>query len=130
MPDAEILTKRHDFIAATKSGHKGVASSVIVQLRPRQDDLAPRYGITASRKIGNAVIRNRAKRRLRAIVRAHLPLNAKNGHDYVLIARHNTVSVAWDHLNADFLKALGRASATMASSKGASASKGGGHDQA
>ena len=46
-----------------------------------------RIGITASRKIGNAVARNRAKRRLRAAAREALPLSGRPGHDYVLVAR-------------------------------------------
>lgn len=114
MPDTEtttplILTQRRDFVAASKVGLKGVASSLIVQIVRRGDGLAPRYGITASKKIGNAVIRNRAKRRLREVVRLILSEQAELGADYVLIARHNTVSVDWAQLTADFTKALGRA---------------------
>ena len=119
MPDTEtttplILTERRDFVAASKRGFKGVASSLIVQIVRRGDGLAPRYGITASKKIGNAVVRNRAKRRLRAIVRALLAEQAELGADYVLIARHNTVSVDWAQLTADFTKALGRAASQTA----------------
>ena len=107
LPD--ILTKRHDFVAASKRGRKGVASSVILQQRDRGDTAPPRYGITASKKIGNAVIRNRAKRRLRDVVRQVLASEAKSGQDYVLIARHNTASVEWSRLVEDFKKALIRA---------------------
>lgn len=106
----EILTKRHDFVAASKRGDKGVAYSVIVQRRDRGDDKPARYGITASKKIGNAVIRNRAKRRLREIVRHVLTPQAEQGCDYVLIARHNTPSVEWAQLIKDFNKALKRSS--------------------
>ena len=86
----EILTKRHDFVAASKRGDKGVAYSVIVQRRNRGDDKPARYGITASKKIGNAVIRNRAKRRLRALANSVLPHLGRNGWDYVLIGRAQT----------------------------------------
>ncbi len=115
----QILTKRHDFVAASKSRHKGVASSLIVQLRLRGDDAPPRYGITASKKIGNAVTRNRAKRRLRALVRGYLfgTANVGAGIDYVLIARHNTVSVDWAHLVADIDKALKRAAVESVKSR-------------
>ena len=102
----DILTKRSDFVAASKRGDKGVAFSVIVQKRNRGDTAPARYGITASKKIGNAVARNRAKRRLREIVRHVLSSQAKNGCDYVLIARHNTGTVEWDQLVKDFNKAL------------------------
>src|SRR5205085_871500 len=50
-----------------------------------------RIGFTASRKVGNAVLRNRARRRLRAVAAEVLPLHAAPGHDYVLIARGETV---------------------------------------
>ena len=102
----DILTKRHDFVAASKRGDKGVAFSVIVQKRNRGDTAPARYGITASKKIGNAVARNRAKRRLREIVRHVLSGQAEKGCDYVLIARHNTGTVEWDQLVRDFNKAL------------------------
>jgi len=108
----DILTKRHDFVAASKRGRKGVASSVIVQWRQRHDGRPPRYGITASKKTGNAVKRNRAKRRLREVVRQALTPRAANGHDYVLIARHNTAMVPWPQLLSDFEKALMRAQDT------------------
>jgi ribonuclease P protein component len=105
----DVLRQRRDFLAAAKSGHKGVAPSVIVQMRHQQDRITPRYGITASKKVGNAVIRNRAKRRLRALIRGYLPDLAETSTDYVLIARHNTASVGWNTLVADFRKALKRA---------------------
>ena len=102
----DILTKRSDFVAASKRGDKGVAFSVIVQKRDRGDTAPARYGITASKKIGNAVVRNRAKRRLREIVRHVLSDQAKTGCDYVLIARHNTGTVEWGQFVKDFNKAL------------------------
>ena len=105
----DMMTKRHQFMTASKRGDKGVASSVILQLMRRQDENPPRYGITASKKIGNAVIRNRAKRRLREVVRMALGPQAQHGYDYVLIARHNTATIAWDRLLGDFNKALSRA---------------------
>lgn len=102
----DILTKRSDFVAASKRGDKAVAFSVIVQKRDRGDTATARYGITASKKIGNAVARNRAKRRLREIVRHVLTGQAEAGNDYVLIARHNTGTVEWGQLVKDFNKAL------------------------
>jgi ribonuclease P protein component len=66
-----------------------------------------RIGITASRKIGNAVARNRAKRRLRAAAREALPLSGRPGHDYVLVARAGI-------LTRDFQALLGDVTAAMA----------------
>ena len=69
-----------------------------MQVRDRRDDEAPRLGLTATRKIGNAVTRNRARRRMRAAASQRLSLRARPGHDYVLIARHNTASRPWQGL--------------------------------
>ena len=69
-----------------------------------------RYGITASKKVGNAVMRNRAKRRLRVLLRSHLPQLGQAGKDYVAIARPQTVVAGWHELEQDFLKILTRLS--------------------
>jgi ribonuclease P protein component len=70
-----------------------------------------RVGFTASRKVGGAVLRNRAKRRLRA---AALPLLAREGHDYVLVARTATLSRPFAELTRDLEKALFAAHAALA----------------
>lgn len=67
---------------------------------------AARVGFTASAKVGGAVVRNRAKRRMREAARALLPLLAREGHDYVLIARTATVSRPFAALLDDLTKAL------------------------
>ena len=102
-----VLTKRRDFLAAAKRGHKGKAAAIVVQLLERGDDGVARYGITATKKVGNAVTRNRAKRRLRALVHAEWDRFAEDGRDYVLIALKTTPSRQWDDLVNDFRKALG-----------------------
>jgi len=70
-----------------------------------------RFGVTASRKIGGAVERNRAKRRLREAARAVLPLSGVAGNDYVLVARRETLVISYDALLADLAKALDAAHA-------------------
>lgn len=95
MPETLKLLSRRDFVTTARDGDKFVARSVILQVRNRGDDARPRIGITATRKIGNAVTRNRAKRRLRAMAREVLGARAEAGHDYVLIARHNTPTRPW-----------------------------------
>ncbi len=67
-----------------------------------------RVGFTVSRKVGNAVVRNRAKRRLRAIVREGLARHGRPGYDYVLIGRRNTASLSYGDLVADLESALSR----------------------
>jgi ribonuclease P protein component len=79
-----------------------------LQARDRRDDDAKtQVGYTASKKIGNAVLRNRAKRRLREAARAVMPGLARPGWDYVLVARPQaTVSRPFDDLKRDLQAAL------------------------
>ena len=106
-PKANIQTlkKRRDFILASRALRHS-CKTMIVQLN--QNDLgATRLGITCSKKVGNAVVRNRAKRRLRAIAREALPVLGRVGFDYVLIGRHDlTVSSEFKILKNDFILAL------------------------
>lgn len=67
-----------------------------------------RYGITASKKVGNAVMRNRAKRRLRVLMKKFLPESGQKGFDYVAVARPQTVSANWSELEADVVKLISR----------------------
>lgn len=109
MPTLSRLKKRREFLAASKSA-KAVTNSLILQERYRSDDsLSIGVGFTASKKVGNAVLRNRAKRRMRALAREILVKKGKLGHDYVLIARKNaTTEFPYDILQHDLTKGLER----------------------
>lgn len=81
---------------------------VLQALRRSDGDGAARVGLTASRRVGNAVRRNRARRRLRALAEKVIPLHAKCGHDYVMIARAETADRPFAALVEDLESAMKR----------------------
>jgi ribonuclease P protein component len=107
------LKRRADFLRVAATGRKWATPGMIVQSRPRALDenvpaAALRVGFTASKRVGNAVARNRARRRLRALAAELLPGLGRPGHDYVLIARAGTLTRPYAALRADFGGALAR----------------------
>jgi ribonuclease P protein component len=114
------MKRRQEFVAAAKASY-AAKPSLIVQARNRGDDKPPRVGFTATRKIGNAVIRNRVKRRLREVARMVLSPKALAGHDYVLIGRAGTGEKPFASLIEDLNSALQRLHAApyRATDKGA-----------
>jgi ribonuclease P protein component len=104
----EILRNRAEFLAVASSGKKWVAPGFILQIgAPHPPTPHIRYGLTASKKIGNAVIRNRARRRMRALAAEIMP-HAISEHDYVFIARVSTPTCAFDELRQDLIKGMKR----------------------
>lgn len=101
------LTLRADFLRAASARRMGTGS-FLLQARLRGDASSIiRIGFTASKKIGNAVARNRAKRRMRAVVRDVLPSLGQAGWDYVLVAKPQaTIARDFADLRADLTRAL------------------------
>jgi len=99
------LKTRPEFLAAAK-GRSSSKGAVVVQALAHQDQQTVRAGFTATRKIGGAVVRNRAKRRLREAARLLLPELGRPGFDYVFIARSGTPTRPWARLLDDVKTAL------------------------
>jgi ribonuclease P protein component len=105
--DMERLRQRADFIAAA-SGAKVPAAAFVLQARQRAASGAVRIGFTVTKKIGNAVERNRIRRRLREVVRFADATRLRPGHDYVLIGRRPALSLPFARIAQDFDGALRR----------------------
>ncbi len=114
MRDAETmkmgrLTRRPEFLRVASARQKAAAPGLVLQARPRgDDDPVVRVGFTASKKVGNAVARNRARRRLREAVRTIIPALGRPGTDYVIIARAATVKRPFQALLSDLEGAVRR----------------------
>jgi|SaaInlV_150m_DNA_6_1039752.scaffolds.fasta_scaffold06433_1 ribonuclease P protein component len=110
------LPKRRDFLRIAATKRRWAAPGLVLQTAPIPDDAEMRagtirVGFTATRKIGNAVVRNRARRRLRAAVREIIPTRARPDLDYVLIARAATGGRTYAALRDDLVTALDRCDA-------------------
>ena len=103
----DSLQKRHQFLTLRDRGVKHVTRYFILQAYNTKQEQPPLYGLTASKKIGNAVTRNRARRRMRALVRLHLSDNARIGWHYGLIARFDMAHAPYQDIEAAFIEAIG-----------------------
>ncbi|SNY90456.1 ribonuclease P protein component [Cohaesibacter sp. ES.047] len=101
------LKKRSEFLTAAKGVRLSRRGFVLQVLRRKpEDDGPPRVGFTVTKKVGNAVVRNRVKRRLREIARLHGSDHMQSGWDYVLIGRIGALHLPFDAMVADFKGSL------------------------
>jgi len=109
----QVLSRRADFLRTAQARRQGT-QGFLLQARPRQPGEieasdAIRVGFTCSKKLGNAVARNRAKRRLREIARMVLPAAGQRGWDYVLVGRPEATALRdFAAMRADLVRALGQ----------------------
>jgi ribonuclease P protein component len=106
-PQLRRLLRRQDFLAAAK-GRYCAMPGLVLQSRQRSDQDGPRIGFTATTKLGNAVTRNRIRRRLREAARKVMTESARPGHDYVVVGRQATVTREFADLQRDLETALKR----------------------
>ena len=122
------LRQRREFVNVAKKGRKYAAPGLVLQALNRLDDKcsndvlaassAVRIGFTVTRKVGNAVVRNRVKRRLRAAASQIPPIHFKGNFDLVLIGRAETKKRSFEELKQDLLKALNHVEAYGAAETG------------
>lgn len=112
------LKRRQDFLRVAGGRRKWAAPGLVLQARKthveKSGECGIRVGFTATRRIGGAVERNRARRRLRAVAAAVLPERAACGHDYVVIARLGTLTRPFASLVRDLETALEKLGASRA----------------
>ena len=101
------LKKRAEFLAVAGRGRKYARGSLLVQALTHGGP-ETRLGFTATKKLGNAVVRNRAKRRMRAAARLELSATPPAGYDLVLVAREAIRENSFSGLRADFRAALAK----------------------
>ncbi len=107
IPSMRTLTKRADFLAAN-AGTRNARAGFVLLTRPN-DGQGIRFGITVTKKIGNAVVRNRMKRRFRELLRAALPTLGLPDHDHVLIGRAGGIERDFHLMAEELAQALSRA---------------------
>ena len=106
-PAIAVIRRRADFLAANRGLR--VARPGFVLLANPNGGLGKRYGVTVTKKIGNAVVRNRMKRRFRELLRAALPEAGLTDHDHVLIGREGGIERDFAQMRAELGAALARA---------------------
>lgn len=103
LPRHSALRRTADFQSARISGDSQECGAFLwnLYLRPEESGSGRRFGVVASRRLGNAVVRNRAKRRLRALIQKHQHLLPESC-DLVLVARRRVLTAAWSELETMF----------------------------
>jgi ribonuclease P protein component len=103
-----VITKRADFLSANRGKRFATSGFVLLVHDRNDDDPAIRLGITITKKVGNAVIRNRMRRRFRSLMREMLDDSGKAGADHILIGRGSGIEMDFGRLRADMQRGLNK----------------------
>lgn len=107
MSTLERIKTRTDYLSVAASGRRWVTPAFILQIKDAGDsDSDPRVGFTVTKKVGNAVVRNRVRRRLKEAAREIFPVKASEGSNYVLIGRYACIDIAFKRIKSDMKWAL------------------------
>jgi ribonuclease P protein component len=104
-PQPGRLLKRAEFLAVRR-GEKRRGRLFLVEVLDRADDKAPRVGYTVTKKVGNAVVRNRVRRRLKEAVRTHAAHDMQPGNDYVIVGREDVLGATFDQLRVELSRRI------------------------
>lgn len=102
------LTRRAEFLRVAAKGRRAPVHGLVLQALAREDSAPARLGFTVTKKVGNAVVRNRTRRRLKEAARLHLRDHPLTGVDLVLIGRDSTRARRFAELVGDFRRALAK----------------------
>lgn len=107
-PKPGRLTRRAEFLRVAAKGRKAAMPGVVLQALKRDDNAPARLGFTVTKKVGNAVIRNRTRRRLKEAARLELRERPMAGAELVLIGRDATRKRDFADLREDLRRALAK----------------------
>ena len=99
------LLKRADFLAVRR-GERRRGRFFSLEALDRGDGKAPRIGYTVTKRVGNAIVRNRVRRRLKEAVRVHAAADLRIGHDYVIVGREDVLGAPFDQLKAELSRRI------------------------
>ncbi|MDP3895643.1 MAG: ribonuclease P protein component [Mesorhizobium sp.] len=99
------LRKRAEFLAV-RAGEKRRGRLFLLEALDRKDGGAPRVGVTVTKKVGNAVVRNRIRRRIKEAVRVHAADDMVAGNDYVIVARRDVLAAPFSTLTAELARRI------------------------
>ncbi|MBL8579784.1 MAG: ribonuclease P protein component [Mesorhizobium sp.] len=107
-PAPARLRKRAEFLAVRR-GEKRRGRLFLLEVLDRSDGAAPRVGFTVTKKVGNAVVRNRIRRRLKEALRVHAAGDMRPGSDYVIVGREDVLAAPFAEISAEISRRLRKA---------------------